>query len=129
MIEENAAGVDNRRGKEHHAEEEEASTLTPTPAAVNSSRILAKTLEYMAAQSIENKRQQLAEMGMRNIRDKLVARRWNEDGILQQLNRLSRAKRSLTRLCLTSILRLKTKSRRSKNLTSCNVRNIVATAT
>ena len=28
---------------------------------------------------------------MRNIRDKLVARRRNEDGLLQQLDRLSRA--------------------------------------
>ena len=63
--------------------------MTPTP--VDLSRILAKTLEYMAFESIENKRLQLAEMGMRNIRDKLVARRRNEDGILQQLDRLSRA--------------------------------------
>jgi hypothetical protein len=94
MIEENAAGVDNRRGKRRRADEEEASTLTPTPTAVNLSRtILAKTLEYMAAKSIENKRQKLAEMGMRNIRDKLVARRRNEDGILQQPDRLSRAKK------------------------------------
>ena len=45
------------------AEEEEASTLTPTP--VDSSRILAKkALQYMlAAESIKNKRQKLAGMG------------------------------------------------------------------
>ena len=54
------------------------------PAAVDSSRILAKTLEYMAFESIENKRQKLA--------DKLASRRRNEDGILQQLDRLSRSK-------------------------------------
>ena len=66
--------------------------MTPTP--VDSSRILAKTLEYMAFESIESiKRQKLAEMGMRNIRDKRVARRRNEDGILQQRDRLSRAKK------------------------------------
>jgi hypothetical protein len=93
MVEANTAEADNRRGKKRRAEEEEASTLTPMPAAVDSSRILAKTLEYMAFESIENKRQKLADLGMRNIRDKLVSRRRKEDGILQQLDRLSRGKK------------------------------------
>ena len=44
LVQKNGAGVDNRRGKKRRAEEEEASTLTPTP--IDSSKILEKTLQY-----------------------------------------------------------------------------------
>ena len=92
LVEKNGAGVDNRRGKKRRVlEEEEASTLTPTPS--DSSKILAKTLEYMAAESLENKRQKLAEMGMRNIRDKLISRRRKEDSIYKEIDRLCRGKK------------------------------------
>ena len=93
-IQQNSADVDNRRGrtKRRANEEEDASTLTPTPA-FDSSKILSRTLQYMAEESLENKRQKLAEMGMRQIRDKLVAQRRKEDAILQLFDRLSRNKK------------------------------------
>jgi hypothetical protein len=91
LVQKNGAGVDNRRGKKRRAEEEEASTLTPTH--FDSSKILAKTLQYMATESLENRRQKVAEMGMRSIRDKLISRHQKEDSIDEEIDRFARVKK------------------------------------
>jgi hypothetical protein len=94
LVQQNAAGIDNRRGKKRRADEEDASYLTPMrPFDSSSSKILEKTLKHMAEESLENKRQKLAEMAMRQIRDKLVAQRRKDDAMIQLLDRLSRGKK------------------------------------
>ena len=47
----------------------------------------------MATESLENRRQKLAELGMRNIRDKLISRRRKEDSIDKEIDRLARGEK------------------------------------
>jgi hypothetical protein len=92
--ESNAAIVDNRRGKKRHVatDEEEASTLTPPPS--DSSKLfLVKTLQFLNADSLEKERQKSAQLMIRNVRDKLTARRRNEDSIDKEVDRFFRSKR------------------------------------
>ena len=59
----------------------------------DSKAILAKTLQYLNADSLEKERQKNAQMMIRNVRDKLTSRRRNEDSIGQELDRCHRSKR------------------------------------
>ncbi len=131
LVQQNAAGIENRRGKKRHADEEETSTLTPTRPFDSSSRILEKTLKHLAEESLESKRQKRAEMAMRQIWDKLVAQRQKEDAMIQLFDRLSRAKKKPDQGILKKkILQSRgTLCRSKKSLTRCKVRNIVVTAT
>ena len=92
LIGKNSVGVDNRRGKKRRVEEEESIPLTPVPSS-NSYKILEKSLQFMATESLESKRQKLAEMGMRNIRDKLITQRRKEDALYKLFDRLTRNKK------------------------------------
>jgi hypothetical protein len=55
--------------------------------------ILAKTLLYLNADSLEKERKKDAQMMIRNVRDKLTSRRRNEDSIGQELDLCHRSKR------------------------------------
>ena len=59
----------------------------------DSKAILAKTLQYLNADSLEKEWQKNAQMMIRNVRDKLTSRRRNEDSIGQELDRCHRSKR------------------------------------
>jgi hypothetical protein len=105
LIEQNAATLDNRRGKKRRSTEEQRqdeqiksqqSVPSPSvPQAPFDSRqaILSKTLHYLNAESLEKERQRNAQMMIRNVRDKLTSRRRNEDSISQELDRCYRSKR------------------------------------
>lgn len=103
LIEQNAATVDNRRGRKCHAVDDEGvannnphasvdpSTLPPLP--FDSTIILAKTLMYLNANSLEKERQRNAQLMIRNTCDKLTSQRWNEDALFQALDHSYRNKR------------------------------------
>ena len=103
LMESNAATVDNRRGRKRRStEEEQEQSNNQQPANPSSSlprssfdakAILAKTLHYLNADSLEKERQKNAQMMIRNVRDKLTSRRRNEDSIVQELDRCHRSKR------------------------------------
>ena len=82
LVEQNAAAVDNRRGKKRRTSDEEdqtvSSTALPAPPSLDSNAILAKTLEYLNADSLEKEKQKNAQLMIRNVRDKLTSRRRNE---------------------------------------------------
>ncbi|KAI2503000.1 hypothetical protein MHU86_11427 [Fragilaria crotonensis] len=93
MIAECAASVDNRRGKKRRVTEDE---VLPVPAPFvdsSSKQILAKTLQYLNADSLEKERQKNAQFMIRNVRDKLTACRRNEDSILRELDRFAKHKK------------------------------------
>ena len=84
----------------------------------------------MAEESLENKRQKLAEMGMRQIRDKLVAQRRKEDAILQLFDRLSRNKKKPDQAMLDKHTGIENEiAALERKLDECKMRNVVATAT
>ena len=99
----NAATVDNRRGHKRRSTEEEQEqsnnqqpvnpSLSLPQSSFDSKAILAKTLHYLNADSLEKERQKNAQMMIRNVRDKLTSRRRNEDSIGQELDRCHRSKR------------------------------------
>ena len=98
LMESNAATVDNRRGRKRRStedeEQEQSNNQQPTVNDPTSAKaILAKTLHYLNADSLEKERQKNAQMMIRNIRDKLTSRRRNEDSIGQELDRCHRSKR------------------------------------
>ncbi|KAI2495298.1 hypothetical protein MHU86_19236 [Fragilaria crotonensis] len=93
MIAECAASVDNRRGRKRRVTEDEVLPV-PAPLVDSSSKlILAKTLQYLNADSLEKERQKNAQFMIRNVRDKLTARRRNEDSILRELDRFAKHKK------------------------------------
>jgi hypothetical protein len=100
LIEQSAASVDNRRERKRRATEKEQqqerinnqqSVHTPcvSRSPFDSKAILAKTLQYLNANSLEKERQKNAQMMIRNVRDKLTLRRCNKDSIGQELDNLS----------------------------------------
>jgi hypothetical protein len=96
LIEQNAATVDNRRGRKRRvADEEEADNNLQTvePPLFDSKAILAKTLQYLNADSWEKQRQKNAQLMIRSVRDKLTSRRRNEDSLGLELDRCYRNKR------------------------------------
>ena len=93
MIAECAASVDNRRGRKRRVTDDEVLPV-PAPFVDSSSKlILAKTLQYLNADSLEKERQKNAQYMIRSVRDKLTARRRNEDSILQKLDRFAKHKK------------------------------------
>ncbi|KAI2498840.1 hypothetical protein MHU86_15641 [Fragilaria crotonensis] len=93
MIAECAASVDNRRGRKRRVTEDEVLPV-PAPLVDSSSKlILAKTLQYLNADSLEKERQKNAQYMIRSVRDKLTARRRNEDSILRELDRFAKHKK------------------------------------
>jgi hypothetical protein len=93
MIAECAASVDNRRGRKRRVTEDEVLPV-PAPFVDSSSKlILAKTLRYLNADSLEKERQKNAQYMIRSVRDKLTARRRNEDSILRELDRFAKHKK------------------------------------
>ena len=59
---------------------------------LSSKLILAKMLQYLNADSLERERQKYAQLMIRSVCDKLTARRWNEDLMLQELDQFPRHK-------------------------------------
>jgi hypothetical protein len=103
LMDQNAATLDNRRRRKRRAADDENQQQSnnqqpadPAPlprSSVDAKAILAKTLMYLNADSLKRERQRNAQMIIRNIRDKLISRRRNEDSIGQELDRCHRSKR------------------------------------
>ncbi len=130
MIAECAANVDNRRGRKRRVTEDGVLPAVPAPFVDSSSKtILAKTLLYLNANFLEKERQKNAQFMIRSVRDKLTARRRNEDSILQKLDRFAKHKKKPGQPLLEKRDAIEKESRPSKRrLTGCKVTNIVDTA-
>ena len=93
LLDKTAVAVDNRRGKKRRTSSDEEDQTVPTPPSLDSKAILAKTLAYLSADSLEKERKKNAQFMIRNVRDKLTSRRRNEDMLLQELDRSYKSKR------------------------------------
>ena len=117
LIEQNAATVDNRRGKKRRATDEKEQTVSSitlsTPPPFDAKAILTKTLRCLNADSLEKDRQKIAQLMIRNIWDKLTLRRRNKDARSFKILTVGIGVRgSPIRICLTTKIRLRMKLHR-----------------